>query len=444
MGKDYQLFYTVIIALVFLNLYFVGYVLRNKNTKPELSSEKFMLQTILESTADGIVVVIDATKEIIKTNHKFRELWKINDELPFGSDGNKYMEHAREFFDDPMGFHQSMDKIMEGQVEYTDFVTMKDGRLLERYYKPFLLHNHVKCSLFSFRDITERKRAMTLQEEMKVNQKLLDEIQQYDKIKTQFFSVISHEFRTPLNIILGAIQLLDMSHKELVECPHYGNTRRHMEMMKQNCFRLLRLINNLIDITKMDAGFMKIDFRNRDIIKVIEDITISVADYATFYGIELVFDTEIEERIAACDADKLERVILNLLSNALKFTDKGGKIEVNVYDHPEYIEISVKDSGIGIPEEMKSIIFDRFRQVDSSFRRKREGSGIGLSLVKSLVEAHDGEVIVNSELGKGTEFLIKLPVKVLEGADAMREEVAATRSQSNVERINVEFSDIYS
>ncbi|MDF2524123.1 MAG: hypothetical protein K0R31_1764 [Clostridiales bacterium] len=434
----------VIFISIIANVFLFTNMSKCKKSKPELSAEKFLLQTILETSADGIVVVVDETKEIIKTNNRFREIWGIIDERSLGLSGNNYMEHAKELFEDPLSFHRGMDEIIEQQKEYADFVTLKDGRVLERYYKPFVLHNNLNCSLFSFRDITATKRAIALEEEVKANQKLLDEIQQYDKMKTHFFSIISHEFRTPLNILLGAIQLLNINHRNIKDCPNYEYTKRHMEMMKQNCYRLLRLINNLIDITKMDAGFMNMEFRNRNIIKVIEDISVSVAEYAKFYEIELVFDTEIEERIIACDADKLERVMLNLLSNALKFTDKGGQIHINIFDHMDSIMISVKDTGIGIPEEMKSVIFDRFRQVDSSFRRKREGSGIGLSLVKLLVEAHGGEISVQSELGKGTEFIIKLPVNVARGAAIVNDEAAAATEHDNVERINVEFSDIYS
>ncbi|HYE08917.1 MAG TPA: PAS domain-containing sensor histidine kinase [Patescibacteria group bacterium] len=434
----------VLLISIITNIFLFINMSKCKKSGPELAAEKFLLQKILESTADGIVVVVDATKEIIKTNNRFREIWGIIDERSLFMDGNKYMEHARELFDDPLGFHREMDEIIEKQKEYADFVTLKDGRVLERYYIPFVLHNDLKCSLFSFRDISATKKAIALEEEVKAHQKLLDEIQQYDKLKTHFFSIISHEFRTPLNIILGAIQLLNINHSNIKECPNYKYTKRHMEMMKQNCYRLLRLINNLIDITKMDAGFMNMEFRNRNIVKVIEDISVSVAEYAKFYEIELVFDTEVEEKIIACDADKLERVMLNLLSNALKFTDKGGRVYINIFDNKDSVIISVKDTGIGIPEKMKNAIFDRFRQVDSSFRRKREGSGIGLSLVKLLVEAHGGEISVQSELGKGTEFIIKLPVNAAGGEATILEEAAVAIEQDNVERINVEFSDIYS
>ena len=200
----------IIIAVMFFiliitNLILLVNILKRKKTEPDLFAEKFLLQAILESTADGIVVVVDATKNIIKTNNRFREIWNINDEVSLSIDGNKYMEHARELFDDPMGFQRRMDEIMEKQKEHSDFVTLKDGRVLERYYIPFILKNNIKCSLFSFRDVTATKRAIALEEEVKANLKLLDEIQQYDKLRTHFFSNVSHEFKTPLNIILGSI-----------------------------------------------------------------------------------------------------------------------------------------------------------------------------------------------------------------------------------------------
>ena len=158
-------------------------------------------------------------------------------------------------------------------------------------------------------------------------------------------------------------------------------------------------------------------------------------------GISIIFDTDVEEKIVACDAEKMERVMLNLLSNAIKYTEPGGTIEVSIYDRDESITISVKDTGIGIPGEKLSIIFQRFRQVESLLTRKREGSGIGLSLVKSIVELHGGSITVESQENEGTEFKIEIPVKLATVEDAQME-IAAT-SDINVERIAIEFSDIY-
>ncbi len=132
----------------------------------------------------------------------------------------------------------------------------------------------------------------------------------------------------------------------------------------------------------------------------------------------------------------------NLLSKGIKFTEPGGVIEVNICGMEKSVRICVKDTGIGVPQNMVEEIFDRFRQVDSSLRRKKEGSGIGLSIVKSIIELHGGTIALKSEIGKGSEFIIELPVRLVEECSSL-EEVSAT-IQTNVERINIEFSDIYS
>lgn len=203
------------------------------------------------------------------------------------------------------------------------------------------------------RDITERKKAYELQQEVKRKDLLLFEVMEHDRSKTEFFSTISHELKTPLNIILSTIQLMDKQFCQHEMCIHRNKLQKYLSMSKQNSYRLLRLINNLIDITRLDAGFMKMDRKNYNIISVIEDITLSVASYIESKGIHLLFDTDIEEKILACDADKIERIILNLLSNAVKFTEANGLIQVNIHDKGENILISVKDTGIGIPTEKK-------------------------------------------------------------------------------------------
>ncbi|MDF2879427.1 MAG: sensor signal transduction histidine kinase, partial [Clostridia bacterium] len=154
------------------------------------------------------------------------------------------------------------------------------------------------------------------------------------------------------------------------------------------------------------------------------------------------FDTDIEEKIVACDSDKIERIILNLLSNAIKFTKSGGKIEVTLADADDTIKISIKDTGIGIPKEKQNFIFERFIQIDKSLSRNREGSGIGLSLVKSLVELHNGNISVNSVHGQGSEFIIVLPAFVLPQAEVSLDFPSAP-IESKIDRINIEFSDIY-
>lgn len=167
----------------------------------------------------------------------------------------------------------------------------------------------------------------------------------------------------------------------------------------------------------------------------------SVAGFVEDKGLDFIFDTEVEEKSISCDPDKIERIMLNLLSNAVKFTDKGGSIFVNIYIKDNKVYISVKDTGIGIPSNMKDLIFDRFVQVDKAISRAREGSGIGLALVKSLVEMHKGNIYVNSKLGEGSEFIVALPDTMLNESEKIENSVSTVENQ--VERINIEFSDIY-
>jgi signal transduction histidine kinase len=264
-----------------------------------------------------------------------------------------------------------------------------------------------------------------------------EELEEYNSLKTQFLSTVSHELKTPLNIILGCIQIMekiDFSNLSSVKV-----MKKYIMMQKQNSYRLLRLINNIIDINKSEVNQMRLSLSNGDIVSVVEDITLSVVEYTNLKGIQLTFDTEVEEKIIAFDHDAIERIMLNLLSNSIKFTESGGTIDVNIFDKGEKLQISVKDSGIGIPEDKQELIFERFIQLDNSLRRKSEGSGIGLSLVKYLVELHGGAIWVNSEYGAGSDFIIELPNKTT-SCEVPR---TTEKSISNVERINIEFSDIY-
>jgi signal transduction histidine kinase len=284
--------------------------------------------------------------------------------------------------------------------------------------------------------------AEELRKKIDENNRLLSETIEYDKLKTEFFSNISHEFRTPLNVVSGVLQLLDIQLKDSMPVNKEKKISNYLFIMKQNYYRLLRLVNNMIDITKIDSHYFDINLQNCNIVSVIEETTLSVAEYIEKKGISLEFDTDVEEKIMACDADKIERIMLNLLSNAVKFTKPGGSITVKTQDADDCIIISVKDTGIGIPSDKLNVIFERFRQVDRSLTRSHEGSGIGLSLVKSLVQMHEGNIFVKSEYGKGSEFVIILPVKVVPWQDKQLDRVYNV-GHGRVEKINIEFSDIY-
>jgi len=291
-------------------------------------------------------------------------------------------------------------------------------------------------------DVTEKKHMEELQKSVEEERKKLYEIKEYDRIRTEFFSNISHELRTPINVIFSALQMHELILKDCLLENKSIDKYKYTKIMKQNCYRILRLVNNIIDITKIDSGYFNINEYNIDIIALVENITLSVADYIEDKGLSLIFDTNVEEKIMACDPEKIERIILNILSNAVKFTSNGGKITVSIEDCYEKICIKIKDTGRGIPQDKLNSIFERFIQVDKSLARDHEGSGIGLSLVKCLVELHGGMISVKSEINYGTEFDICIPCKLVKNVE---EEYSFCNSigGDSIEKINIEFSDIY-
>ena len=172
-------------------------------------------------------------------------------------------------------------------------------------------------------------------------------------------------------------------------------------------------------------------------------ITLSVKEYAEVKDIKLEFTTDMQHMIVCCDPNKIERVMLNLLSNAVKFTNKGGNIGVKVAKKEEHILISVKDSGIGIPEDKKGIIFERFRQTEESLTRNYEGSGIGLSLSKSFIKMHDGDIYFESTERVGSEFFVELPLKEIAN-NCCNETIYQQKliAHSDMEKVTIELSDI--
>ena len=260
-----------------------------------------------------------------------------------------------------------------------------------------------------------------------------------EKLRMDFFANLSHELRTPINVIASSLQVLYLRMEKLDD-ENFEYFRKYLKIVGQNTNRLLKLVNNLIDTTRLDAGCFAYAPKNNDIISCVENICLSVSEFVESNKLSIIFDTNVEEKIISFDQDNMERIILNLISNAIKFNNPGGKIEVTVNCN-DNIKISVKDSGIGIPKEKLESIFKRFAQVKDKRKREKEGSGIGLTLVKSLVEMHGGSIHVNSVLGEGSEFIVTLPDHLVEDEDLNSCE--SPKYLSKVNMMNVEFSDIY-
>ncbi len=263
-------------------------------------------------------------------------------------------------------------------------------------------------------------------------------------LQVDYLINIFHELRTPLSIILGAIKLIEMEQCNLQDT----RIPKHIQIIKVNCYRLLRLINNILDLTKLDNKYVSLEPVSCNIVKLTRDIAHTVAPIAEEREISMQFSSSKEEIITAVDIDKFEKIILNLLSNAIKFTGKGGKIEIRVEDADNRVFIHVKDSGIGIPKSKQKAIFSRYMQSKSPLSRDNEGTGIGLALVKHFVELHGGSINLISKVRYGSDFIVELPIvtcvaglrkKVSEESQSCQED----RLEKIIKAINIELSDIY-
>ncbi|WP_270505273.1 PAS domain-containing sensor histidine kinase [Paraclostridium sordellii] len=272
-----------------------------------------------------------------------------------------------------------------------------------------------------------------------LTQKKATEIE-LEKLRLDFFSNLTHEFRTPLNLIFSSVQLIDQSISNIKK----GDVNvliRYLRIIEQNGMRLLKLVNNLIDSTRIDSGCLDYNPQNKDIVAFVENICESVVEFSHSQNIDLIFDTDQEEKIISFDSDKMERIVLNLLSNAIKYNKENGRIDVGIKCNEDYIDINVRDTGVGIPSDKIGDVFEKFKQVDNRLTKISEGSGIGLSIVKSLVALHNGMVDVSSKVGVGTEFKVKIPNKLQRFED--NKYLIRNESINMNKKIQIEFSDIY-
>lgn len=285
---------------------------------------------------------------------------------------------------------------------------------------------YVICSLH---DLSKEKAHQLIQSQ-------LEENVAQEKFKVEFFANISHDLKTPVNVIYSAAQLQDICASD----HEYDKVNIYNNVIKQNCLRLQKLLNDLLDMTKLDAHCLEPQLQTCNIIYVIESITQSVTTYMNEKNITVTFDTNVEEKFTLTDPDLIERILLNLISNAIKYGNKNGHIWVTLYDEGNHLIISVKDNGIGIPKSQAPFIFKRFHKVARKSEQTPNGNGIGLSLVKSIVDVLGGNISYISNEGQGSEFIVILPMA------SCNDECACSMAQNdfysgNENTLNIELSD---
>ncbi|MCK8817873.1 PAS domain-containing sensor histidine kinase [Natroniella sulfidigena] len=374
---------------------------------------------ILNNSQD-IIVYQDLDYKIVWANKRaLKEFSKLSSEV-IGHHCYQVVKNRDQICEECM-----VKKVEEtGKVQEAEIHNPNGNKYLSRAYPIKNEQDELTGVIKSSLNITERK--------------ILKEQLEESKLKTKIFANLSHEFKTPLNLTSCGVQMLET---KLKSNNIFAEYEKYIDIIKQNNKRLLQLITNLIDITKIDSGAYELNLQNHDLVDLIEKIVSSVKEYATSKEIKLQFKSEIESKIIACDPFNLERIILNLLSNAIKFTDAGDQIEVTIRDKDSKTLISVKDTGVGIPKDKQKNIFNRFGQADKSQARNSAGSGIGLSLVKLLVEMHGGEIYLEGEYGVGSEFIVELPAEKLKKENNQKE--LEKDHESLLNKANMDIADIY-
>jgi PAS domain S-box-containing protein len=369
-----------------------------KMVETELEESFSLLRATLESTADGILVV-DNMGKIVQFNQKFTEMWRIPEDVMRSKEDEEAIRFVLGQLKYPDLFVQEVNRLYADPEAITyDLLEFNDGRFFERYSQPQKVGGKTIGRVWSFRDITERKKAETNLIAAK------EKAEESDRLKTAFLHNISHEIRTPMNAILGFTALLN--EPALPE----SEKKQFIDIIFQSGNQLLSIINDIVDLASIESGQVKINNKEININSTLRRLSeqFSYKEKPQNITITLKMPLPDKEVNIVTDGTKLAQIISNLINNAFKFTKKG-RIDFGYEERGEFLEFFVKDTGIGISTEHHARVFERFYQVDSSASRKYTGTGLGLSICKAYVELLGGRIWLNSEEGKGTAFYFSIP-----------------------------------
>jgi signal transduction histidine kinase len=422
----------------------VKYRIENEKKALVIEKQKEQIEGVMENMSDAIFI-IDGSGMFVKKNKAAKEMFPVD--VKNINDVYK----AAEFYE--LGGvritpDRMPDVLMQRGIETKDQVINIKFDYNEIYVSVsatpiFDQQGNCTMGVLSARDITsyinhnETIKAQQY-ELLQLEKKEKEDLEKVIEIKDEFLSLISHEFKTPLTVIISALQAMNFLCKDQIT----DKIKDYLDKIKQNTFRQVRLVNNLLDITGVKAGNIKLNMKNLDIVYITSSIIESVSIYAEQKGVNLSFESDCDIRIVAMDEEKYERILLNLLSNAIKFTPIDKNIKVKITSKEMKLRVYVIDEGIGIPKDKHELIFERFGQVDSSYTRQAEGSGIGLSLVKLIVNAMGGNISVNSQVDSGSCFCVEFPDLIIDKED-IGEDGKGFIDTRLTQSIAIEFSDIY-
>ena len=375
-----------------------------KRTQEGLRTSEIRYRRLFEAARDGILILNAATLRITDVNPFMTELLSYSREEFLG----KELWEIGLFSDKETSQKAFRELQVKGYLRYEDLpLQTTEGKLREVEFVSNVYeedsHQVIQCNI---RDITDRKRA---EEERRLllesAQAARADAEAANSIKDEFLALLSHELRTPLTSILGWSRLLAAGSLDEIA------SKRAVDIIVRNARAQRQLIDDLLDISRIITGKLGLNVRPVGLTPIIEAIVDDLRPAADAKNIHL--QTALDLRIVPIsgDPDRLQQIIWNLLTNAIKFTPKGGRVQVRLERIDSHVELVISDTGQGIDPELLPHVFDRFRQSDSSSTRRHGGLGLGLAIVRQLVELHGGTVTAESQgTGEGTTFRVRLPL----------------------------------
>ncbi|KAA0548134.1 response regulator [Bacillus sp. BGMRC 2118] len=354
----------------------------------ESEHDRLLTQNILNTIHEGIQLV-DVSGTLLQVNTNLCDLLSCDDPKDLvGHELQKWLQNLLNIVEDPTSLKAFYESVLSGNSQNTSFiyhVQKPEQKVIQVYCETLERGNEKFGTLFVHRDMTREY--------------------EVDQMKSEFVSTVSHELRTPLASVLGFTELL--IHKELKP----ERQAKYLQTIYQEAKRLTALINDFLDVQRMEAGKQSYEKEHLDILPVIKNNIETMQIHASTHPMSVNVHTDHTSIFG--DPDKLSQVFTNLISNAIKYSPDGGKIEIDIYEQNNLLHVSVKDNGLGIPEEALPMLFTKFFRVDNSDRRRIGGTGLGLAIVREIMKAHDGDISVASELKKGSTFTLHFPLPLL-------------------------------
>ncbi len=408
---------------------------RHLAVEASLRNRAAELQTLLEVVPIGIGIARDADASHVQVNKAFADMLRMSSDAnaSLSAPVGERPSHFRVLRDDRELSADELPLQVAARTgrSITDFevdVVFESGdrvRLLE-HASPLLDEQGVsRGSVGAFIDVTERKNYAEQRERMlAAEREARQEAERVNVIKDEFLAGLSHEIRTPLNAILGWAHILRHNPGMPAEA------QAGLEVIERNARLQTHLIEDLLDLSRIVSGKLHMDVQSVTLASVVDAAIESIQPMVTAKGVQLVAASDHNHDVVAGDPVRLQQVVWNLLANAVKFTPRGGQISIGLLRIREHLELTVADSGIGISADFLPHVFDRFRQADGSTTRNFGGLGVGLSIVKQLVESHGGSVRATSQ-GEhhGATFIVSLPVMIVEDGPAQRPDAGGDAHQ---------------